>query len=208
MARILRPVLILLDVMMPQMDGWTVLTTLKSDPDTRDIPVVMVSMFDSQELGLVLGATDYLVKPVTREQLSALLGRIHFQPRTGPVLLIENDPDARSLLKDLLEREGWKVTEASDGREGLDKLDRMQAALIVVNALTPGMDSFTFNDLVQCNPRWSRIPIIILTEKEEASARIDELNNQLHRVLKHRTCDTDQFVMQIRTLLSSDWRLT
>jgi signal transduction histidine kinase/DNA-binding response OmpR family regulator len=204
MARELRPALILLDVMMPQMDGWTVLTTLKSDPDLRNIAVVMVSMFDSQELGFMLGASDYLVKPVTREQLHALLGRVPFHSPASPVLLIENDPDVRKPLKAMLEREGWEVIEAANGKDGLDKLERVTPDLIVLNAITPEIDSFTFNDVVRRNPNWSRIPIIILTAKDEAAAKIDELNKQIQRVLKGRTCDPDQFVSQVKNLLSSD----
>jgi DNA-binding response OmpR family regulator len=157
-------------------------------------------------LGLMLGATDYLVKPVTREQLNALLRRIQF--RSPAVLLIDNDPNAREMLKDMLEREGWSVSEASNGREGLNKLEEVKPALIVVNAITPGMDSFTFNDAVQRNSKWSRIPIIVLTEKDETSVKIEKLNNQVHRVLKHRTCSADQFVSQVRSLLPTGPRLT
>jgi DNA-binding response OmpR family regulator len=161
-------------------------------------------MFDSQSLGLMWGATDYLVKPVTREQLNALLRRIQF--RSPSALLIENDPNARELLKDMLEREGWMVSEASNGREGLKKLEEVKPALIVVNAIAPGMDSFTFNDVVQQNPKWSRIPIIVLTEKDEMSLTIDKLNDQLHWALKERSSNADQFVSRVRSLLPSDLR--
>jgi signal transduction histidine kinase/DNA-binding response OmpR family regulator len=140
-ARELRPALILLDVMMPQMDGWTVLTTIKSDPSLREIPVVMISMSDSQRLAFILGASDYLVKPVTREQLHALLRRVPFHSPASSVLLIENDAGTRKSLRAMLEREGWNVREAVNGREGLDQVEQVTPDLIVLNAITPEIDS-------------------------------------------------------------------
>ena len=106
----------------------------------------------------------------------------------------------------MLEREGWMVSEDSNGWEGLNKLEEVKPALIVVNTIAPGMDSFTFNDVVQQNPKWSRIPIIVLTDKDEMSLTVDKLNDQLHWALKERSSNADQFVSRVRSLLPSDLR--
>ena len=112
LAREHRPVAITLDVLMPGVDGWSVLSPLKADPDLADIPVVVVSILDDRGLGFTLGATDYLTKPIDRERLLAILRRYRPDGPTAPVLVVEDDPATRDLLRRTLEREGWSVEEA------------------------------------------------------------------------------------------------
>ena len=119
MARELRPDAITLDVMMPGMDGWAVLAALKSDPELADIPVIMVTIVDDQNMGYALGATEYLTKPIDRERLAAVLKRIVGDGgiRTS-ALLVEDDPDVRDVTRRVLELGGWSVIEAENGRAG------------------------------------------------------------------------------------------
>src|SRR5262249_46615286 len=116
LARRLRPDAITLDVMMPHMDGWSVLAALKSDAELAGIPVIMVTIVDDKKLAYSLGASDYLTKPIHRKRLADLLDR--YRP-AGRALVVDDDPDSRRLARQVLESDGWSVTEARDGREGL-----------------------------------------------------------------------------------------
>ena len=113
---------ITLDVVMPGMDGWAVLAALKADPDLADIPVVMLTMVDDRNKGFRLGAADYLMKPVDPDRLTAVLRRHHGDPAARRVLVVDDDADLRRRLRGLLEKDGWAVDEAADGREALDRL--------------------------------------------------------------------------------------
>jgi len=121
LAKDLQPVAITLDVMMPGLDGWAVLRQLKSDPDTADIPVVMVTILRDEQLGFALGASEYLTKPVDRERLLEVIASC----ATGDsrsALVVDDDPDARAILTRQLERESWSVREAENGRVALERL--------------------------------------------------------------------------------------
>src|SRR5690606_18939256 len=122
LARELRPALILLDVLMPSVDGWAVLSRLKADPELAGIPVIMVSVAGDQAMGVALGASDYLVKPVDRESLARALDKHLRHAGERRVLVVEDDATTRSMLRKLLERQGWEVSEAGNGREGLDRV--------------------------------------------------------------------------------------
>ncbi len=120
MARRDRPSIITLDILMPDVDGWTTLAALKADPDTADIPVVIVSMTDDRRLGHALGACDYLVKPVDPTRLIDLVER-HVGGRSDvDVLLVDDDSTARSLIRRQLVKEGWNISEAANGRAALE----------------------------------------------------------------------------------------
>ena len=111
--------MITLDVLMPGMDGWSVLAALKADAALADIPVVMLTMLDDRNLGYALGAADYLTKPIDRERLVTVLERYR---RDLPVLVVDDDADFRDLARRTLEREGYTVIEAENGRAALDRL--------------------------------------------------------------------------------------
>ncbi len=111
LARELHPHLITLDVMMPKMDGWAVLQELKADPELRKIPVIMVTIVDDKNMGYTLGAAEYITKPIDREQLSHILNRYRCSDPPCPILVVEDDDDSRSMMRAMLEREGWVVTE-------------------------------------------------------------------------------------------------
>jgi signal transduction histidine kinase/DNA-binding response OmpR family regulator len=119
LAERLRPEVITLDVMMPELDGWSVLSALKANPATAEIPVVLVTVLQRRGLGMMLGATDYLTKPLDRDRLLRVLAKIRRHHRGGPVLVIDDDPDIRRLLANELSAEGFEVREAADGVEGL-----------------------------------------------------------------------------------------
>ena len=128
-ARLL-PVAITLDVMMPGMDGWTVLSKLKADPSLRNIPVIMLTMVDDPAAGLCLGASEYATKPVNRERLLNLLRKYRCDDESCAVLLVEHQAEERARTRLLLEAEGWQITEAEDGRAALDHMSLKSPTLI------------------------------------------------------------------------------
>src|SRR5262249_14320408 len=138
-AKELRPQVITLDVMMPDMDGWAVLSALKSDPAVADIPVVMVTIVEDKNLGYALGASDYLTKPLDRDRLLKVLKRYCAVPTSGTAVVVEDDPPTRELLRRALRKAGLAVDEAANGREALECIGRRRPALIVLDLMMPGM---------------------------------------------------------------------
>ncbi len=201
MARAHRPDAITLDVIMPRMDGWAVLAALKADPELCDIPVVMLTMVDNRNLGYALGASEYLVKPVDRDRLNKVLSRYTFQSSPGRVLVIDDDADARDLLRQMLEREKWEVREAANGQQALAELDLVAPDLVLLDLMMPEMDGFEFARAISRSPRWSQVPIIVLTAKDITSEDLARLNGSVDRVLQKGACDADEILEEIRRVV-------
>ena len=113
--------MITLDISMPGMDGWSVLSALKTDPDLSDTPVIVLTMVDNRNLGYALGATDYLMKPVDRERLAAVLRKYSRLRDDNPILVVEDDESTRELLCAILAKDGWAVQTAENGRIALKR---------------------------------------------------------------------------------------
>ncbi|TMA98669.1 MAG: response regulator, partial [Deltaproteobacteria bacterium] len=137
---------ITLDVLMPGMDGWAVLTELKADPAISEIPVIMVTIMDEKQMGYALGAADYLTKPIDWDRLAAILQRYECARPPCPVLVVEDDPVMREMLHRRLEKEGWKVIDAENGRVALERMTERQPDLILLDLMMPEMDGFQFLD--------------------------------------------------------------
>lgn len=183
MAAELLPDAITLDVVMPQTDGWKVLSELKSKPATENIPVVMVSIVEDRPLGFSLGASEYLTKPVDRKKLSKVLKRFLGKTDNRTVLVVEDDTDTREAMTKYLTREGARPVEAENGRVGLEKLAETDPALILLDLMMPEMDGFEFVARYRDNPEWHDIPIIVLTAKtltQEDHNRLDGWVKELH----------------------------
>ncbi len=197
-ARQLKPALITLDVMMPQMDGWAVLSALKSEPELATIPVIMLTMVDNRNLGYALGAADYLMKPVDREHLASVLRKYACGTPPCPVLIIDDDTDARHRLRKLLEGEGWQVEEAADGEEGLQKLDLRKPDLILLDLMMPRMDGFEFSLRLSRSDAWCRIPVVVLTAKDLTAEERALLNGHVERVLQKGAFSMEELLEEVR----------
>jgi CheY-like chemotaxis protein len=184
MVKEVRPIAITLDVMMPGMDGWAVLSSLKSDPETADIPVIIVSIVDDKNLGYALGAAEYLTKPIDRERFSKVLDRYRCFAGNCPVLLVEDDPAVRQTLRSVLERHGWRVLEAANGAIALEMMANETPELILLDLIMPEMDGFEFAEHLRSNPQWRSIPVIIVTAKELTPEEISRLNGNVERILR------------------------
>jgi adenylate cyclase len=140
LARRLRPALITLDVLLPGLDGWSVLQALKADPELAEVPVVMLTIVDEKNKGYALGASEYVTKPIDRERLRVLLGRFCGQGAGRRALIVEDDENTRRWFHHALEREGWDVSEAADGRQALECLARAPVDVILLDLMMPEMD--------------------------------------------------------------------
>ena len=182
LARKLRPDAITLDIIMPQTDGWAVLTALKGDAELRDIPVVIVTILQDRAIGLSLGAVDFLTKPVDRARLTALLHQL--LRREGLILLVEDESNTRAMLRQAIERMDLEVAEAVNGRGALEWLAQNQPpALILLDIMMPEMDGFEFLDAFRKHPEWQDIPVIVLTAKELTAQERERLMGQTRKVI-------------------------
>ena len=161
LARELHPHVILLDVTMPGMDGWSVLGALKADPALSDIPVIMVTFLDQRALASTLGAADYIMKPVDWNRLGVVMDR--FRSAEGDVLVVDDDADTRLHLRHALEKQGWSVAEALDGQDALDHVARALPRVILLDLAMPIMDGFEFIDRLRERPGCGTVPVLVLT---------------------------------------------
>ncbi|MFO0848451.1 MAG: response regulator [Gemmataceae bacterium] len=184
LARAEKPAAITLDVMMPGTDGWQVLADLKADPATCDIPVVMLTIVDDRGRGYALGAADYLTKPIDWPRLGAILRR--YQPPGGPkpVLVVDDDPHCRELVRRHLESAGYRVTEAADGEQGLREAAREAPALILLDLMMPNVDGFAFLDEFPKRFPGVRVPVLVLTAKDLTAADHDRLSGRVASILE------------------------
>jgi len=200
LARQLRPVAIMLDVMMPDMDGWSVLAALKADAALCDIPVIMLTMVDDPERGFTLGAADYATKPMDRARLSHILKKYTCPHPPCPVLMVEDDPATRELTRAILEKEGWMVSEAENGRAALVCMERERPSLILLDLMMPEMDGFEFADRVRQHPEWRSIPIVVLTAKDLTAEERRRLNGSVETILRKAGNSRTALLNQVRDL--------
>ena len=191
-ARRCRPVVITLDVLMPYMDGWSVLSALKQDPDLASIPVVMVTITDDKNLGFSLGAVEYLRKPVRQEHLLSVVATHARGKAPGSVLVVEDDPDTREVVRRTLEKANWRVVEAENGKIGLAKLEETTPEVILLDLMMPEMDGFEFVSVIQRDQRWKDIPIIVVTAKTLNKDELARLQGRVEEVMHKggRTIDS------------------
>lgn len=203
LARQLHPDVITLDVMIPGVDGWTLLSILKNDPDLAAIPVILLTMIDNKSMGYALGASDYLTKPIEREQLSRVLQRYQSDRLTCHVLLVDDDPINRDMIRQLLEKEGWQVSEAENGLVALERLAQCQPTLILLDLMMPGMDGFDFVAELRKHEVWQALPVVILTAKDITPEDRSQLNGQVERIVQKGAYNRDQILHEIRNLVDS-----
>ena len=201
LAHQLQPVAITLDVMMPDMDGWSVLRALKVDPVLHTVPVVMLTMVDDKTRGYSLGAADYLTKPVDRERLHNTLARFHTPGESSLVLLVEDEPATREIMVRTLEDADWRVSEAGNGREALDRLAQEKPQVILLDLMMPVMDGFDFLLEMHANTAWQDIPVIVLTAKDLTMEDRRILSGRVEQVIEKGASTHEQVVDLIRRLV-------
>ena len=202
LARQLRPALITLDVMMPELDGWSVLAALKADAMLATIPVVMVTMADGRERGFSLGAAEFLNKPVDFARLSGLLRQHCPAPGDRPILVVEDDEISGHLLRRNLEKEGYAVMLAANGREALDQIRLRLPAVILLDLMMPEMDGFEFAQTVRTRRDLREVPIIVLTAKDLTDEDRQRLTGNVTTILQKQTATPEDLQNELRAALA------
>lgn len=183
------PDLIVLDLILPGLDGWEVLKALKASPESREIPVVIVSMVENRELGLALGADDFFVKPVPREALLHRIAELTPGRRGGlgpvpKVLLIDDDPNVHELIAEELDGSEWQLVSALGGEEGLEIARRERPDVILLDLMMPGLSGFDVAAGLKADPATVGIPIVVLTAKEITSADRQLLGGKIEALFR------------------------
>lgn len=201
LAKKLRPDAITLDVMMPGMDGWEVLSELKADPELAHIPVIMLTMMEDQDIGYSLGAAEYLTKPVTRSQLINVLRKYRSEKSPSIVMVVEDDPTTREMMVRILHKAGWQVIEAENGEIALQHLQKHQPDLILLDLMMPQMDGFEFIIQLRQHETGSSIPVVVLTAKDISIEDRLWLNNRVDTVFQKGAYSRDELLTELRQLL-------
>jgi signal transduction histidine kinase/DNA-binding response OmpR family regulator len=203
LAKTLQPAAITLDVMMSGMDGWSVLTALKAEPQVADIPVIMLTIVDDRNRGYALGASDYLTKPIDWNRLDALLQKYYCASPPCPVLVVEDDADVREMLRRTLLEEGWTVTEATNGQEALERVAAQRPKLIVLDLMLPQMDGFAFIETLRQREAGWPIPIIVVTAKDLTSEDRHRLNGAVEQILQKGAYSREELLHEVRHLVTA-----
>jgi CheY-like chemotaxis protein len=182
LAREWHPDVITLDVLMPRMDGWAVLTAIKSDPELAEIPVVIVTVLADRGIAVSLGAAEFLTKPVDRARLAATIRQnVH---GTGVVLVVDDEPESRRIARRHLEKLGWEVDEAEEGTDALHWLSQNpRPAMILLDLLMPGMNGFAFLEELAKRAEWRLVPVVILTAMPLGAAERELLAGRTREVI-------------------------
>jgi CheY-like chemotaxis protein len=193
--------------MMGGMDGWTVLAELKADPELHDIPVVMLTMVDDKKRGFALGAADYMTKPVDRKRLVSLLMKYRVNKGDtgrlppGTLLIVEDDDATRDVLARTLDKSGWGIKMATNGREALTVFEEELPDLVLLDLMMPVMDGFQFIAAIKEVAAWRKVPIVVVTAKDLTPEELHELNGNVEQVLTKQSYTQDNLLREIRDLV-------
>ncbi|HYP34799.1 MAG TPA: response regulator [Stellaceae bacterium] len=201
LAKELRPTAITLDVIMPDLDGWSVLTALRQDPELAEIPVIMITIVDEHRRGIALGAAGYLTKPIDREQLRRLVSRFRAPVPPTRVLLVEDDAVQRERMRGWLEGPQWTVREAENGRVALKCMQESKPDVILLDLMMPEMDGFAVVAALQKEAGWRDIPVIVITSLDLDAKDRERLNAGVQFVLVKERFRPADLVERIRQLV-------
>ena len=199
-AKTLQPFAITLDIMMPRKDGWQVLHELKSDPATRHIPVILLTIVDKKALGYQLGAADYLVKPLDRHAVLAVLNRLARQnghSQSKRVLVVDDDNQVIDLVRQLLGESNYTLDVATDGLAALTAVERQPPDLILLDLMMPRLDGFGVIEQL----RTRQIPIIVLTAKLLSNEELSWLHQRVAQVVQKQGLAQESLLHDLRQLL-------
>jgi CheY-like chemotaxis protein len=193
------PQAIILDVMLSGHDGWGILYRLKADPATSDIPVIIATGLDEQRLGLFLGASDYLVKPVAKLQLLQAIQHVSLDPKRSiqNVAVVDDDPSMLRLVARILEKERYKVWTFESGEAFLASLTTQQTDAVIVDLLMPHMDGFQFIEMLREHPICSDLPVIVMTAKALSEDDLLRLNHRVRAIIQKNGTACDDALHQL-----------
>jgi signal transduction histidine kinase/DNA-binding response OmpR family regulator len=202
-AREFQPDVITLDVLMPEVDGWGVLQQLKGADDLAHIPVIMLTIINDRNTGFSLGAADYLIKPVDPRRLVDVISS-HLDDATTdrPVLIVEDDPDARDVMRRIIEDEGWDNHCAKDGQEALDLLDAgVEPCVIVLDLMMPRVDGFEFLHELHNRHDADRIPVVVVSAADLTADERQMLEQNVDKILQKSSYSSAQLIEELHAAL-------
>ena len=206
LARELKPAAITLDIIMPELDGWEVITRLKSDAATSHIPVVVVSVVDNPELGIALGAIDYFVKPVNASALVERLDRFDAPRAPGNrkvrVLVVDDEPANRTLLTEALEPAGFTVMTASGGRDAIKIAKRSKPDLVLLDLLMPDVNGFDVVEALRADDKTRDTPIMVLTAANLTEVDKRQLNGRVSQILSRGSVATSDIIGLLKNVVA------
>ncbi len=202
-ARDVHPAAITLDVLMADLDGWTVLAALKGDPELADIPVILVTIVDEKNKGYALGAADYLIKPIDRDRLARVLRKLCGDRASRDVLVIEDDNTTREVLRSALARDGWSVAQAENGRVGLTRLAEKTPDVILLDLMMPEMDGFEFIAELRRTPKWRHIPVLVVTARDLSEEDRRRLSGGVQQIIQKGAYDRDALLSEVGRVLAA-----
>jgi PAS domain S-box-containing protein len=206
-AKRLKPYAITLDILMPNRDGWQLIQDLKTDPETQNIPIVVCSIVSAADKGLSMGVADYLVKPVTEQDLLKTLtrlaeGEVYFEDGRGRhVLIVDDSPDDRSLLRRILENANYQVNEAEGGAEAIGRIRNQVPDLLILDLMMPVVDGFAVLENLKMDERTRQIPVVVVTAKELTSAERGRLQRRAEALLQKGLFDQEQLLKDVSEAL-------
>lgn len=202
-ARRIKPDVITLDVLMPGLNGWTVLSTLKNDPELSTIPVIVLSMLNDRNMGFTLGASDFMTKPIDRARLKEALARYQRGDQPGMVLLVDDEPHLRDMMRRRIESLGWQVCEAPDGQVALEALERHNPDLVILDLMMPVMDGFEFLEQLRASESKHRdLPVLVLTAMILDDQAMTKLSGHVERVLQKNARSTDELLAIVQDTIT------
>ena len=196
-AKKLIPDIIILDIIMPDIDGWTVYQKLKRIPLLSKIPVIIVTIGDYEKMAKDFGVVDFLAKPINWKMLSRLLDKYQVQGKSKHILVVDDDSTTRIILKKMLLKDGWQVDEASNGEEAYEKVQTNKPELILLDLLMPVMDGFEFLKLMKASEKYDNVPVIVITSKDLTADDYSFLTANVDKVIQKGDYTRKQIVDRI-----------
>ncbi|MEJ5227370.1 ATP-binding protein [Thermodesulfovibrio sp.] len=200
-AKEIKPVAITLDIMMPKKDGWQVLKELKEDEETKDIPVIIVSIIENKTLAFSLGATDYFVKPLDGNALLRKIRNIESYRKIKSVLLLEREEKTNKDLSEILRQSNYDVHSAFNSKEAIEFVKTKKPDLLIVNITDPMSSAFDFIDFIKSSPELREVPIIALTNKELSQREKEELDGRIKDIINKALFSEDELIEELKNSL-------
>jgi len=202
-AQQLRPDAITLDVLMPGSSGFETLAALRKNPETAQIPIIILSIVDQKQVGFALGAADYLIKPVRRPALLEAIRRHVPSPadEDSSILLVDDDPKALELLEEGLRSAGYETQGVRSGARALELLANKVVGAILLDLLMPGMDGFEVIRHVRQEAALKDLPILVMTGKNLTAEEADLLSHETQALLQKNGSWQQQLIVELRRVI-------
>lgn len=202
LARQIRPSIIITDVLMPRINGWEVLRTLKREPVTASIPVIVLSIVEKKTTGFYLGAADYLIKPINRDLLMGSMGKILQAQAQEPILVVDDSEEDRALVSDALQRAGYPVATVANLAAAQQWLEQRLPSLIIADLFMPDMTGFELLQFLQLDERTRDIPVIVVTVHELSGDVMEQLQNNMTHIIQRQRLQGNTLVEQVQNALN------